>query len=105
MICFSCFPISSPRHLMVSTWPTFSGKALGRKASRLMLLPPVALAALLVLGLLRWPRATLLTLAILYVATLPLSNWRHGVLRARGTGPEVQPVPGHGARHPNPIAR
>jgi CDP-diacylglycerol--serine O-phosphatidyltransferase len=91
--------------LMVSAWPTFSGKALGRKASRLMLLPPMALAVLLMLALLRWPWATLLALAILYVATLPLSKWRHRVLRARGTAPEVQPAAGHGARHPNPIAR
>jgi CDP-diacylglycerol---serine O-phosphatidyltransferase len=69
--------------LMISTWPTFSGKALGRKASRLMLLPPVALAGLLALGLLKWPWATLLTMAVLYVATLPFSRWRHGVLLAR----------------------
>lgn len=71
--------------LMISTWPTFSGKSLGRKASRLMLLPPVALAGLLALGLLKWPWATLLAMALLYVATLPLSKWRHGVLTARGS--------------------
>lgn len=76
--------------LMISTWPTFSGKSLGRKASRLMLLPPVALAGLVALGLLRWPWATLLALAALYVCTLPLSKWRHGVLGSRSLhGPRI----------------
>ncbi|MGE0239120.1 MAG: CDP-diacylglycerol--serine O-phosphatidyltransferase [Parvibaculaceae bacterium] len=78
------FVLTAVAGLMISTWPTFSGKAIGRKASRLMLLPPVALAGLLTLGLLEWPWATLLVMAILYVATLPISKWRHGVLLARG---------------------
>jgi CDP-diacylglycerol--serine O-phosphatidyltransferase len=78
------FVLSAVAGAMISTWPTFSGKALGRKASRLMLLPPVALAGLLALGLLKWPWATLLAMAMLYVATLPVSKWRHGVLTARG---------------------
>lgn len=69
--------------LMISAWPTFSGKSLGRKASRLMLLPPAALAGLVALGLLKWPWATLLAMAVLYAGTLPLSKWRHGVLRSR----------------------
>lgn len=69
--------------LMISTWPTFSGKSLGRKASRLMLLPPAAFAGLAAIGLLYWPWTTLLAVAVLYAATLPLSKWRHGVLKAR----------------------
>ena len=77
------FTLAIVAGLMVSTWPTFSGKALGRKASRLMLLPPVAMAGLLALGLLKWPWTTLLVLSVLYVATLPISRWRHGVLQAR----------------------
>jgi CDP-diacylglycerol---serine O-phosphatidyltransferase len=77
------FVTSAVAFLMISTWPTFSGKSLGRKASRLMLLPPVALVGLAAFGLLYWPWATLLVIAVLYVATLPLSKWRHGVLRAR----------------------
>ncbi|MBK1869233.1 CDP-alcohol phosphatidyltransferase family protein [Aestuariivirga sp. YIM B02566] len=80
------FVTSAVAFLMISTWPTFSGKSLGRKASRLMLLPPVALVGLAAFGLLYWPWATLLVIALLYVATLPLSKWRHGVLRARSTG-------------------
>jgi CDP-diacylglycerol--serine O-phosphatidyltransferase len=74
---------SAVAFLMISTWPTFSGKSLGRKASRLMLLPPVALVGVAAFGLLYWPWATLLAIAILYAATLPLSKWRHGVLKAR----------------------
>ncbi|QIG50293.1 CDP-diacylglycerol--serine O-phosphatidyltransferase [Nordella sp. HKS 07] len=77
------FVTSAVAFLMISTWPTFSGKSLGRKVSRLMLLPPVALAGLAVAGLLYWPWATMLAIAVLYAATLPLSKWRHGVLRAR----------------------
>ncbi len=77
------FVTSAVAFLMISTWPTFSGKSLGRKASRLMLLPPVALVGVAAFGLLYWPWATLLAIAALYAATLPLSKWRHGVLKAR----------------------
>lgn len=72
--------------LMISTWPVFSGKSLGRKASRLMVLPPVVLAGLVAFGILQWPWATLLGLGVLFLCTLPLSKWRHGVLMGRGAG-------------------
>ena len=63
--------------LMVSRWPTFSGKSLGRKAPQITLLPPLALGALLAAGLLLRPWTTLVVMGLLYVATLPLSKWRH----------------------------
>jgi len=69
--------------LMVSRWPTFSGKSLGRKLPRLMLLPPILLAAcgLVSLALWRWP--TLLSFALVYIATLPFSFWRFEYHRRR----------------------
>lgn len=62
--------------LMVSRWPTFSGKSLGRKVPRLMLIPPILLAILVLVSLALWRWPTLLFLGLGYVASLPLSLWR-----------------------------
>ncbi len=69
--------------LMVSTWPTFSGKSLGRRALGVMYVPTLLLLLAAALGLFLFPWATLAIAALLYVATLPLSKWRHRVLSAR----------------------
>ncbi len=69
--------------LMVSRWPTFSGKALGRKVPRLMLVPPILLAVSILASLALWRWPTLLFLALFYVASLPFSLWRFGVHRRR----------------------
>jgi CDP-diacylglycerol--serine O-phosphatidyltransferase len=72
--------------LMVSRWPTFSGKSIGRKLPRLMLLPPILLAVLALTSLALWRWPTLLFLGLFYVASLPLSLWRFGYRRRRQEG-------------------
>jgi CDP-diacylglycerol--serine O-phosphatidyltransferase len=72
--------------LMVSRWPTFSGKSLGRKVPRLMLVPPILLAVLILasLALYKWP--TLLFLSVFYIVSLPFSLWRFQLHRRRQKG-------------------
>jgi CDP-diacylglycerol--serine O-phosphatidyltransferase len=69
--------------LMVSRWPTFSGKSLGRKVPRLMLVPPILLAIFILAALAFWRWPTLLCLALFYIASLPLSLWRFELHRRR----------------------
>jgi CDP-diacylglycerol---serine O-phosphatidyltransferase len=69
--------------LMVSRLPTFSGKSLGRKLPKIMLVPPLVLAAMALASLATWPWATLFTAALGYAATFPLSRWRHNLLSRR----------------------
>jgi CDP-diacylglycerol---serine O-phosphatidyltransferase len=69
--------------LMVSRLPTFSGKSLGRKLPRIMLVPPLLLAALAMASLAAWPWQTLFAAALGYAATFPLSRWRHNLLSRR----------------------
>ncbi|MFO0994601.1 MAG: CDP-diacylglycerol--serine O-phosphatidyltransferase [Hyphomicrobiales bacterium] len=69
--------------LMVSRWPTFSGKSLGRKVPRLMLVPPILLAFLVLASLALWRWPTLLFLAVFYVSSLPFSLWRFQLLGRR----------------------
>jgi len=69
--------------LMVSRWPTFSGKSLGRKVPRLMLVPPVLLAIFILAALAFWRWPTLLFLALFYIASLPFSLWRFELHRRR----------------------
>jgi len=63
--------------LMVSTWPSFSAKAISRKALRLLFIPTLLAAGLVAFGLIAEPWLTLSLCAIAYVWTLPLSKWRH----------------------------
>jgi CDP-diacylglycerol---serine O-phosphatidyltransferase len=69
--------------LMVSTWPSFSAKAISRKALRLWFIPSMMLAALMIFGLIAAPWLTLCAAAIAYLLSLPLSKFRH---RRAGTG-------------------
>lgn len=69
--------------LMVSRWPTFSGKSLGRKVPRFMLVPPILLAFLVLVSLALWRWPTLLFLAVFYIFSLPLSLWRFQLLHRR----------------------
>ena len=73
--------------LMVSTWPSFSAKAISRKALRLLFLPSLALMLLAVFGLIYDPWVTLTMAAVLYLWTLPLSKWRHDMHRRRSANP------------------
>ncbi len=60
--------------LMVSNWPTFSAKSVSRKALRLMFLPSLGLAVLVVIALLTMPWIALTACAAAYLATLPFSK-------------------------------
>lgn len=69
--------------LMVSTWPTFSAKAISRKALRLLFLPSLALMVTIAFGLIYAPWMTLTASAAIYLWTLPLSQWRYEAHRRR----------------------
>lgn len=69
--------------LMVSRWPTFSGKSLGRKLPRMMLLPPILAAILILVSLALWRWPTLLFISLVYLGSLPASLWRFRHLRRR----------------------
>jgi CDP-diacylglycerol---serine O-phosphatidyltransferase len=59
--------------LMVSSLPTFSGKEIGRRIPRDYVLPLLILLIVLIALLLSYPWPTLLTFAVLYLASLPFS--------------------------------
>lgn len=63
--------------LMITRWPTFSGKLIGRRMTRAMLLPPAA--ALLAIGaaMIVYPWHVLAGLCVGYLLTLPFSFWRY----------------------------
>lgn len=69
--------------LMTSTWPTFSGKSMGRRALGVMYVPTFLLLLGAAIGMFYYPWTTLSLSAILYLATLPLSKWRHTLLSRR----------------------
>lgn len=69
--------------LMVSSLPTFSGKRLRLSARRDRALPVLLGVALTAALAISYPWAVLIAIALLYVATLPLSFWRHRVLLRR----------------------
>lgn len=79
----ACLSVPLVASLMVSTVPTFSGKAMGRMAAMRWLLPSAAaftvFAGLLVADI--WLALTVL--ALCYLLTLPFSMWRHERLRRR----------------------
>jgi len=64
--------------LMVSTWPTFSAKAISRKALRLLFVPSLMAMIALAFGPMFAPWLTLTLAAAAYLWTLPLSKWRFG---------------------------
>ncbi len=59
--------------LLVSTIPTFSGKLLGERISRELVLPVLVAAALVVGLLFTYPFATLAVVTILYLGLIPVS--------------------------------
>lgn len=74
---FGLFSVPVMAGLMVSTWPSFSAKAISRKALRLLFVPSLAVAAAAAFGLLLSPWITLALSAVAYLWTLPLSKWRY----------------------------
>jgi len=63
--------------LLVSTFPTFSGKLLGERISGDYVLPIFVAAAAAVALLLTYPYGTLTVVTLLYLASLPLSYLRY----------------------------
>jgi CDP-diacylglycerol--serine O-phosphatidyltransferase len=63
--------------LLVSTFPTFSGKLLGERISGDYVLPIFVAAAAAVALLLTYPYGTLTVATLLYLASLPLSYLRY----------------------------
>ncbi|MBK1869414.1 CDP-alcohol phosphatidyltransferase family protein [Aestuariivirga sp. YIM B02566] len=58
--------------LMVSRVPTFSGKTLGSRISRDLVLPLLGVAALVVVSLITFPWEMLTAMSLLYIALLPV---------------------------------
>jgi CDP-diacylglycerol---serine O-phosphatidyltransferase len=63
--------------LMVSRVPTFSGKALGMRVSRDLVMPIFVLVVLFAAFLLSFPWLTLATGTIAYLGSIPVSLWRY----------------------------
>jgi CDP-diacylglycerol---serine O-phosphatidyltransferase len=63
--------------LMVSNWPSFSAKAISRKAMRLLFLPSLILVGLALFGLVVAQWQTLSICSAVYLFSLPLSKLRH----------------------------
>jgi CDP-diacylglycerol---serine O-phosphatidyltransferase len=76
--------------LMTSTWPTFSGKSMGRRALGVWYLPTMVLLIVAAVGMFTFPWATLSASAGVYLATLPLSRRRYLILLGRQE-PTVSP--------------
>jgi CDP-diacylglycerol--serine O-phosphatidyltransferase len=63
--------------LMVSRVPTFSGKAIGMRVSRDLVLPLFVMVVLFFAFLLSFPWLTLTTGAVAYLGSIPVSLWRY----------------------------
>jgi len=63
--------------LMVSRVPTFSGKALGMRVSRDLVLPLFVMVVLFFAFLLSFPWLTLATGTVVYLGSIPVSLWRY----------------------------
>ncbi len=63
--------------LLVSTIPTFSGKSLGDKIRRELVLPILVAVASLVALVVTYPYGTMLVITIAYLATIPFSIRQH----------------------------
>lgn len=73
---FALFAVPVVAGLMVSTWPSFSAKAISRKALRLLFVPSLLLGVAAAFGLMLSPWLTLTLAAVVYLWTLPASKWR-----------------------------
>jgi len=69
--------------LMVSRIPTFSGKGSGQRIRRDLVLPLMLITVLFVSLLLSYPWAVLTSVAVAYLAMLPVGVWRHQKLSAQ----------------------
>jgi CDP-diacylglycerol---serine O-phosphatidyltransferase len=83
VIALAFFTLPLVAVLMMSTWPTFSGKSMGRRALGIMFVPSFLLLVAAAIGMFFYPWTTLTLSAVLYLATLPLSKWRHTLLSRR----------------------
>ena len=63
--------------LMVSRVPTFSGKAIGMRVSRDLVLPLFVVVVLFFAFLLSFPWLTLATGTVVYLGSIPVSLWRY----------------------------
>ncbi len=80
---FALVTVTLVSALMVSQWPTFSGKSISRRALRVWFIPSVVLVLTTVAGAFFAPWATLTAGTLLYVATLPMSKWRYEIVKRR----------------------
>lgn len=80
--------------LMISKVPAWSGKTLGRRVRRDMVLPLFVLVALFFALLASYPWIVLAAGSVLYLAALPVSMRRHHrlMVRWRAEHPEVPPA-------------
>ncbi|MFT3988628.1 CDP-alcohol phosphatidyltransferase family protein [Aestuariivirga sp.] len=83
-VTLALFAVPVVSGLMVSAWPSFSAKAISRKAMRLLFIPSLFLAALVAFGLFVAPWLTLTLCGALYLWTLPVSKWRFDLHIRRG---------------------
>ncbi len=80
--------------LMVSQVPTFSGKLIGQRVRRDMVLPILILAVMFTVLLVSFPWIMLSTVCVGYLAFIPVSVYRFGKLSARsaaGNSPDDEP--------------
>ena len=80
--------------LLVSTIPTFSGKLLGERIERELVLPILIGVAALVGLLVTYPYGTLTVVTLLYLAVIPLSYRRFAYQKRRwevSAAPPTQP--------------
>lgn len=80
LIAVHCFFVA---FLMVSQVPTFSGKRMGLRIDREMVLPILVFVGIGAAVLLNYPWYAFTGIAIGYLAVLPLSMWRHRQHRIR----------------------
>jgi CDP-diacylglycerol--serine O-phosphatidyltransferase len=73
--------------LMVSRIPTFSGKLIGQRVRRDMVLPILIFAVMFTALLLSFPWMMLSVLSVLYLSVIPLSAYRHHRLTQRSSVP------------------
>jgi len=71
--------------LMISTWPSFSAKAISRKALRLLFVPTLLVMTAIAAGLIIDPWTTLTACAVGYIWTLPASKWRFNLHERRNS--------------------
>jgi CDP-diacylglycerol---serine O-phosphatidyltransferase len=78
--------------LLVSRIPTYSGKTLGARVSRDLVLPILGVAAFFVVVLMTYPWETLTMLALTYLALIPFAIRSHRRQKAAYESRRAQPV-------------